>query len=431
MHAVFGLIIAGYTNLLATKPRIRVRGESMLDHIVIGRQPIFNRDFRVVAYEILYRNVDASLHENKTAQVAVNALIDIGVHRIGGALPLYLNVEEDMLLHGGDLLRAFSPQQVYIEILETVRPDAAVLEACRQLKAEGYRLLLDDVLSVQQAQPFIDLVDIIKVDWLDADDPAGIVRSLRREGLQFLAEKIEDYDMAQAAEDAGFDLYQGYFFCRPDLVRGVRPEGYRLSLLRAMQHAMSAESVNEIFAVIREDVSLSYRLLKYINSAAFSLRCEVRSIEQALSLLGLNHIRRWLMLLTMSALGNHKPRELFRQALFRSRFLESMAQCLGEDEISDDFMLGLLSILDALLDCTMQQSLDEIRIAPEVHDGLLDPQSPMGRKLAVCLAIERGDWDVIHSFKQNGTRLDGRELNLICTGAIEWADEHMAALEAF
>jgi len=404
----------------------------MLDAIVIGRQPIFNRDYRVVAYEILYRTIDASLEENKTAQVAVNALIDIGVHRVGGALPLYLNVEEDLLLHAGDLLRAFSPDQVYIEILETVLPNDAVLAACRQLKKEGYRLLLDDVIDVQQARPFVELglVDIIKVDWLDADDPAGLVHHLRRDGMLFLAEKIEDYDMAKTAYEAGFDLYQGFFYCRPDLVSGARPEGYRLSLLRAMQQAISANSIDELFHIIREDVSLSYRLLKYINSAAFGLRCEVRSIEQALSLLGLDHIRRWLMLLSMATLGSHKPSELFRQALFRSRFLESMAMRLGEEEINDDFMLGLFSILDALLDCTMQEVLQEIRIAHEVRDGLLDPHSPMGRKLDACLAFERGDWDAIHSFTQNGHRLDYRELNLIYTGAIEWADEHMAALEA-
>lgn len=402
----------------------------MLDAIVIGRQPVFERNFHVVAYEVLYRCTDASLHENKTAQVAVNALIDIGVHRVGGALPLYLNVEHDLLLHGGDLLRAFSPEQIYIEILETVLPDKPVLEACRKLKEEGYKLLLDDVLSVRQALPFIDLVDIIKVDWLDAKDPVGIVGSLRRDGLLFLAEKIEDYTMAHQARDAGFDLYQGYFYCKPQLVRGVRPEGYRLSLLRAMQYAMSAESIDELFAVIREDVSLSYRLLKYINSAAFALRCEVRSIEQALSLLGLNHIRRWMLLLSMSTLGGHKPRELFRQALFRSRFLESLALALGEDEVSDDFMLGLLSILEALLDQPMFDCLEEIRIAPEIRNGLIDPDSPMGQKLQACTAFEKGDWETLHSFTQGGRRVDYRELNLICTGAIEWADEHMAVLES-
>lgn len=402
----------------------------MLDDIVIARQPIFDRELRVVAYEVLYRNVDGLVQENKTAQVAVNALIDIGVHNVGGELPLYLNVEEEMLLQGGDLLRAFSPEQIYIEILETVLPDPAVLDACRKLKEEGYRLLLDDVLSVQQALPFVDLVDIIKVDWLDAENPAGIVRSLRRDGLQFLAEKVEDYAMAEAAREAGFDLYQGYFYCKPDLVRGVRPEGYRMSLVRVMQQAMAADSIDDLFALIREDVSLSYRLLKYINSAAFALRCEVRSIEQALSLLGLNHIRRWLMLLTMSTLGAHKPSELFRQAMFRSRFLETMARSLGEDEVNDDFMLGLFSILDALLDCTIDEALGDIRIDAEIRDGLLDPDSPMGRKLEVCKAVGQGRWDVLQHFSQNGRQLEYRDLNMIYAGAIEWADEHMAALEA-
>jgi len=181
---------------------------------------------------------------------------------------------------------------------------------------------------------------------------------------------------------------------------------------------------------MRQDVSLSYRLLKYINSAAFGLRREIASIEQALSLLGLNNIRRWLTLLAMTALAENKPQELIRQALWRARFLESLARQLGETIVDDDFMMGLFSILDALLDQSMQDSLQDISLADHVRNGLIDLSSPMGQKLALSFAIEQGDWDFIKAFTEDGRRMAYTDVTRLQAEAMHWADEQMRALSS-
>jgi len=400
----------------------------MSNEIIIGRQPIFDRDCRVAAYEILYRNTDPTDSANMTAQVVVNTLMDIGLENIAGSLPVFYNIDEAFLLNETELTQALPPELVYFEILETVPPTPEVLAACQCLKDKGYKLALDDVISIESAQPFIKYLDIIKIDWLEAENPAAIVAAFRHSSVKILAEKIESYESMQAAQRLNVDFYQGYFFCKAGTVTGTKPPESRMSILRAMQQAMTATSIDEMFDVVSQDVSLSYRLLKYINSAAFGLKRKVQSIQQALSLLGLNNIRRWLTLLTMTALGENKPPELIRQALWRARFLESIARQMGEDIVDDDFMMGLFSILDALLDCSMQDSLKEINLIDHVHDGLIDPNSPMGKKLALSFAMEQGDWDHIRGFTDHGRRISYTNITRLQVEAMLWADEQMAAL---
>ncbi len=400
----------------------------MSNAVMIGRQPIFNRDYQVVAYELLYRGIDNRADDNKTAQVVVGALIDLGQDKVAGALPVYFNVDESFLLNESQLTQAFEPEQVNFEIMASVPASDAILNACRDLRARGFRLSLDGAADIGHIRAFKDYVDVIKIDWLKAENPAAIVRELRHGSVKILAKKIDSYEQAEQAKLLNVDYYQGYFFCKPDTVSGQKPPESKMSVLRAMQQAMSAASIDDTFEVIRQDVSLSYRLLKYINSAAFGLRREVQSIEQALSLLGLKNIRRWLTLLAMTSLGESKPTELIRQALFRARFLESLARHLGEPVIDDDFIMGLFSILDALLDCSMQQALQEISLADHIRAGLIDPESPMGKKLALSFAIEQGDWDAIKVFIDDGRRMAYTDVTRFQTEAMQWADEQMSVL---
>lgn len=400
----------------------------MSNEIMIGRQPIFDREYKVFAYELLFRGTNPGQGNQMTAQVVVNALIDFGLDKIAGSLPVFLNIDEDFLLNEAELSQALPTDQVYLEILEDVPATEEVLAACRRLKAKGYRLALDDVITVGHAEAFIDLVEIVKLDWPLMKDPATVLRGLRKHNVRFLAEKIDSYEEAELAKELNIDLYQGYFYCKPDTVTGTKPPESRMSILRAMQQAMTATSIDQMFGVVKQDVTLSYRLLKYINSAAFGLRREVQSIEQGLSLLGLNNIRRWLTLLALTSLGENKPKELIRQALWRARFLESLARAMGEKVIDDDFLVGLFSILDALLDRSMKESLDEVALAEHIHDGLIDSHSHMGEKLAVARALELGDWDLIRTYTEDGRRLKYTELTRMQAEAMQWADEQMAAL---
>ena len=404
--------------------------EPASNELIIGRQPIFDRDFKVIAYEVLYRGTKEEADAGKTASVIVEALVDVGIENIAGTHPLFFNIDAEFLLHETELTQALPPEQVYFEILETVEPTEAVLAGCQALKDKGYRIALDDVISIDQVKPYIDLLDVIKIDWKDAENPAAIMREFRRYDVRFLAEKVETYEEMEAAKALNADLYQGYFFCKPQQVKGQKLPESKMSILRAMQQAMVATSIDQLFEVVRSDVTLSFRLLKYINSAAFGLRREIASIEQALTLLGLNNIRRWLTLLTMTSLGENKPDELIRQALWRARFLESVAKALGEDVVDDDFMMGLFSILDALLDRSMEESLKEVSLAEHVRNGLIDLSTPMGQKLAVSFAIEQGEWDVVKAFTEDGRRIAYTDISRMQAEAMQWADEQMSALNS-
>lgn len=372
----------------------------------------------------------SSSDSEKTAESIVSTLLDIGLENVAGTTPVYFNIDETFLLHALDSLQALPPEMVYFEILEAVHPTEEVIAACRQLKSLGYRLALDDVISVEQALPFMEVVDVVKVDWMDTKNKAEVFEKLRKHAVRFLAEKVDSYETIEAAKQFNVDYYQGFFFCKPKSISASKLPESKVAILRAMQRAMEAVSIDDMFDVVKQDVTLSYRLLKYINSAAFSLRREVESVEQALSLLGINNIRRWLTLLSMTSLIEDKPGALIYQALWRARFLESLARQLGEDVINDDFLLGLFSILDALLDRSMQDSLKELRLARHVYEGLVDPESPMGKKLAVSYAIERGDWDVVKTFTEDGRRVSYSEMTRMQAEAMHWADEQLAALNS-
>lgn len=396
--------------------------------VMIGRQPIFDRDYRVVAYEILFRGSREADEHCMTSQVIVNTMLDLGIDAVAGTAPMFFNVDEAFLLNSEELGSALPADKVVLEILENVPATPEVLAACKRLKDQGYRLALDDVLTVEHAEAFIDYIDLIKLEWPDLQDRTDFMKRMRKYDVSFLAEKIDSYDDAIQASELNIDYFQGYFFCRPELVTGTKPPESKVSVLRAMQQALTATSIDDMFAVVKQDVSLSFRLLKYINSAAFGLRREVESIEQALTLLGLKNIRRWLTLLTMTSLSENKPREPMRQGLYRARFLESLARQLGEKEIDDDFMMGLFSILDALLDQPIERSLSEVSLAPHVHEGLTDPGSEMGQKLELVKALERGDQEPARRFTTEGQRITYSELNRLQAEAMHWADEQMATL---
>jgi len=397
---------------------------------MIGRQPIFDQSLNVVGYEVLFRGDRNESAQNMTAQVMVSTLLDLGLEKVGGHKLLYFNIDETFLLNSSELAHALPADKIVLEILEDVPATPAVLAACAKLKELGYTLALDDVLSAEHAEAFIDYISIIKLDWPIIEDRAAVMKQLRKYNVKFLAEKIDSLEDAEEAKSLGIDYYQGYFYCRPDIVAGTKPPESKMSVLRAMQQAMTASSIDDMSAIVKQDVSLSYRLLKYINSAAFGLRREVQSIEQALALLGLKNIRRWLTLLTMTSLAENKPTELIRQALYRAHFLESLARQMGERDVDDDFLLGLFSILDALLDQTMEESLSEVALAEHVHNGLVNDKSEMGVKLGAIFALDRGDWDFIRSFTEDGRRIQYSEILRMQSEAIEWSDQQMMALDS-
>ncbi len=399
-----------------------------MSKVYVVRQPIFDDRNEVVAYELLFHRPsggDAASDREMTSQVIANSIVNIGLGELTGNKPAYINFSRDLLMDNTALL--LPPDRVGIEVLETVEIDDALLAELRQLKAKGYSIALDDFEYDESKRELVALADRIKVDVLNNPDVASTVKILRQFPVALLAEKVETHEQYAQMAQLGFTLFQGYFFCKPQAVAGMRLPDSKLAVMRALKEVSTAESTDQLSGVIGHDVNLSYKLLRYINSAAFGFRIKIESIEQALNLLGLETTRRWLTVLSMAMLGEDKPLELVRQAMLRGRLMEDLARLRGLDRLPDYFVLGMFSLLDALIDQPLETAVQEIALPEIVRQGLFDAKSGPARMLMLLRDIERADWRAM-AF---GCRLLGLDADAVMAAqgeAAKWLEEYSAML---
>jgi EAL and modified HD-GYP domain-containing signal transduction protein len=282
---------------------------------------------------------------------------------------------------------------VVLELRAAPFIDQSILDQLHELRTAGYVLALDQFRYAPGLAPLLRMVDIVKLDMLalGARDLARHVFVLAPYGVKLVAKKIETVEDFELASAAGADLFQGFFFCRPQLLSGRAIAPSRLALLQ-MASALQAPAIQlvELERLVSNDVALSYRLLKYINSAYFSLRGRISSIKQAVALLGIEPLRRWATLNVIAEVGD-KPRELFVTALIRARFCQQAGK--PQDGSSAElFTLGLFSVLDALTDTTMFVALRALPLTPSMRDALTD-HTGAGRLLDCVIAIEHGDFE--------------------------------------
>ena len=375
--------------------------------VFVARQPILDREQSVSGYELLYRDGDVEHavvedRELATARVALSALTEIGLERIVGDQRAWINVTREFVLQG--LADSLPPERVVLELVENQLVDEALLERIAQLRDAGYVLALDDFSYAPELEPLLGMAQIVKLDMLALGPQrlASEADRLRPYGLTLVAEKIETYESFRQGIAAGCDLFQGYFFCRPRLLsdRVIAPN--RLALLElALALQDPAVELADLDRLICSDVALSYRLLRYINSAYFSLRHQVASIMHAVVLLGIETVRQWATLTIFSDIGE-KPPELFLTGLIRGRFCEQAGQA-QDGPPAERFTLGLFSVLDALTDTPMQTILESLPFPPYMRDALLD-HAGAGWLLDCIQALERGDFLGAHQLVRNPTR---------------------------
>jgi EAL and modified HD-GYP domain-containing signal transduction protein len=364
--------------------------------IFLARQPILNHDQSVEGYELLYPsgNLAQSLVDDEalaTARLALNALTEIGLDQLVGQSRAWINVAPEFLML--DLVRSLPPERVVLELHAAPFLAQSMLELLPELRSAGYVLALNQFHFAPQFDPLLKLVDIVKLDMavLGGREMARQVHHLQPYGLTIVADNVENGDDFRLAAAAGADLFQGYFFCRPHLLGGRAIAPSRLALMQlasALQDPMI--ELSEIERLISSDVALSYRLLKYINSAYFGLRGRIGSIKQAVALVGLEPLRGWATLTIFAELGD-KPRELFVTALIRAHFCQQAGQS-QDGPRAELFTLGLFSVLDALTETSMHIALQNLPLTPSMHDALVD-HSGAGRLLDCVKAIEGGDFD--------------------------------------
>ena len=364
----------------------------------IARQPILDRKQKVYGYELLFRSGADIAFADVSGESATRSTIDLslllGAESFTEGLPAFINCTRESLCSG--IVGTLPKELVVLEILEDVPADEETLGACRRLKQAGYRIALDDIVSTEERLALFEFADIIKVDFL-LTGPAqqeAIARRFKKRGVRLLAEKVETHEQFESAVKMGYSLFQGYFFCRPVTMAARDLPSAHLGYLKILSKVYEPEvDLSAIESAIREEPALSYRLLRYMNSAAFGVS-PVRSILHALNMLGRDQLRKWVSLVGAISLAGPHSAELIRMALVRARFCEMFAEQRGLPS-TDFFLTGLFSLLDAILDRPLAQIMEQIPVSQLCRDALAGVPNIRRCALEVAIASARGDWELL------------------------------------
>lgn len=381
----------------------------MSEAAFVGRQAIVDRDRKVVAYELLYRrgrdSVVADFDEQNAAAVRViaNTFASLGEETVLGGLLGFFNVTREVFL--SDAIHALPKERVVIELLEHVEADREIEDRCRALREAGYSIALDDYVLDDPRAKLLPFVDVVKVDLptVGLRPLRRLARGLREAGKLTLAEKVETQAEFDACLRAGFDRFQGYFFSRPVVLEGTLLDPSQTTLLRLLQQLSVGADQAAIVESFKQDAKLGVNLIRIVNTAGRAGRQRIESIDDGVRHLGLDHLSRWVsVLLFAQGRGGGVRDPLLTLAAHRGRLMERVAEDAGSrGRLGVDreraFLVGMLSLVDALLGRPLEEVVAELRLAPEIGAALLRREGELGRLLALAEAAERGDVDAIES----------------------------------
>ncbi len=366
----------------------------------IARQPIFDHHEHVYGYEILFRS---GLENRYTADDGDAAARDVADNYLNASArtltagrKAFINCTRQFLVN--EYATLLPKEEAVIEILETIEPDAEVLAACRRLKDLGYVIALDDFVYAEKFQPFVELADVIKIDFqLSApSDRRQAVAKFAPLGIQLLAEKVATRAEFAEARDSGYDYFQGYFFCKPQIVPSLHIAAFRVHYLQIL-HAINKPELdrNEIVALIDREVSLCYKLLRFVNSPLFGFLSDISSTGHALALLGDREVRKWASVAAVLGIAGNKPNELVLTSLTRGRCRELLAQNRGaRRDAQSMFLLGVFSLMEALLGRPISEIVSEIALPEVVRAALLGRPNRQRKILDLVKAFEGGKWGI-------------------------------------
>jgi EAL and modified HD-GYP domain-containing signal transduction protein len=367
--------------------------------LLLARQPILDRTLRLRGYELLARDSSgvfplAQPGHVTTCQVLVETLGEFGLEKVVGALPAYINVTAEFLT--GEIPLPLPPDRVVLKLLESIVPTDAVLRGVERLKAEGFTLALDDYTGPREGyHELLRLVDIVKVDCLGMDHETlgRLVRGLRPSGVRLLAEKVETPEMFRECEKLGFEFFQGFFFARPDLLKG-RPQSVdRSSLLLLLSKIQNPDTTpDELEVVIAQDPVLSLKLVRFLNSAQVGLRRRIESLREVVVYLGSDAVRNIACVMLLAHVAD-KPRELMITAMLRARMCEELARMGAAGTTHRAFTVGLFSMLDALVDQDLRDVVAPLPLHQDIHEALIHHTGELGVQLEHVLAYERGEFE--------------------------------------
>lgn len=381
-----------------------------------------------MGYELLFRdglsNVFPEIEGTEaSSRVLSGGYFSMGIETLTGTGKAFINFTKDMLVCRVPMM--FPKEQLVVEVLEDVEPDEEVMEACREMAEQGYTIALDDFLFRPGLVRLLEMAHIIKFD-LTVTPLKSIIKlvdGFSAHGIKILAEKVETYEQFRQALDMGFDYFQGYFFSRPEVLRGTDTSIPQMNLLEIMAEANRGDmEFRALEKIIEMDVGISYKLLRYINSAYFRPLCEITSIRQAMVMMGETGVRRFVSLMAMAGLASEKPDELVRESSVRARFCESLAD-LGQSTVdrSKLFTLGLFSLIDAIMDDKMESLMEKIPLARDIKEALVQGGGILGAYLHLMESYQTGAWAEVSELSQR-LGVPGDVLPACFRESVAWAD---------
>jgi c-di-GMP-related signal transduction protein len=405
--------------------------------VFVAKQPIYNQNLEVFAYELLYRSsLENSFPEingdQATADVIINSYLNIGIDQISNGKPCFVNFTENLLQLR--LPTYFAPREIVVEILETVKPTEEIIKICKELKNLGYQIALDDVVINEENPLSFQLfqsADIVKVDFLNTTkEERKKIESIAKEyHLKLVAEKIETEEDFEEANRSGYDYYQGFFLAKPSIVSTYDIPTYFFSHYENMEElTMTETSIDVITDLIEKDVSLSYKLLKLVNTPFNRHKQKIYSVKQAVMLLGLIEIKKWLYVLSVreNARGktNH-TKDVMQLSLTRAKMCESIVNLKENRTLpSAYFTLGMFSLMDRLTGVPMEKIIPELPLHEDLTDALSGIQNPLKDVLDLVTAVEKAQWGMI-SEKCRDLRIEEKDIFKIYAESLNWSNQMM------
>jgi EAL and modified HD-GYP domain-containing signal transduction protein len=359
-----------------------------------------------------------------TSNVITNSFLVIGINSLTQGKKAFINFTENTLKQ--DIVSFFSKDVIAIEVLENIEPDSEIVEICKNLKKMGYTIALDDFVFAPKYKPLMKIADIIKIDFMQTppEQREWIIKEFKTPGLKFLAEKVETREDFDQGVKLGYSYFQGYFFSKPIIVSGQDLPSNKLNYIQLLKELYTFDPDFEKLTIfIERDVSLSYKLLRLINSAAFYLRNRITSIKHALVLLGLQEIKKWISLVALRDIGDDKPDELVKNSIIRARFGELLGPKFGLRNRRDEiFLMGMFSMIDALMNKPIEDILKELPISKDIEDALLGKDGLFKDILDLIVFYEKGEWDNLSSIC-NKLNISDIELPDIYLESLQWTND--------
>jgi c-di-GMP phosphodiesterase len=367
--------------------------------VFVARQPIYDSAMAVIAYELLYRHSPRSIKAEMTdpglatLQVVTNAALEIGLERLAGGLPIHINFPEELLTTVPDL--PLRPELAVIEVLERVTAEPEVLEGIKLLRARGHRIALDDYSPRTTDPQLLELADTVKIEItrFKPEELASLVKELKGRQLTLIAEQVETVEQFEQCIALGFDGFQGNFLQHPQTFRAKRVPSSRLGMLRLVASLQSEDySLDEVETLLSQNVSMSYHVLRCINSSYYNLPRKVDSIRQAIVILGTESLRQLCTLLSLQGFDDRPP-SLHVHAMTRARMCEQLGRLAGAKDCGPFFITGLFSLLGALVGMPTQQIVEELPLSTSITRALVAGEGTLGEALQCARAYERAAWN--------------------------------------